>query len=64
MRTSNGDVERAIQHCQRHIERNRAELERREGSGQDVTRLRERLKTLQMLRAEHEAERARLRSAR
>ncbi len=54
--------DRAIEHCSRHIERNRAELEKRERAGRDTTQLRDRLRTLETIRATHEAERRRLRS--
>jgi hypothetical protein len=49
----------AIEHCQRHIERTRAEMQRREANGRDTERLRRHLKTLEALRAAHEAARRR-----
>jgi hypothetical protein len=47
----------AIEHCRRHIERTRAELRRREELGRDTERLRRHIKTLEALRAAHEAAR-------
>jgi len=47
----------AIAHCERHIERAESELKRREGLGASTERLRNRLKTLQSLRAVHVAAR-------
>lgn len=44
----------AIEHCRRHIERIKADVERQEGRGRDAERLRNRLKTLQALLAVHE----------
>jgi hypothetical protein len=49
----------AIEHCRRHIERVRTEMEKREALGQSTERLRNRLKTLEALRAAHEAARGR-----
>jgi hypothetical protein len=49
----------AIDHCQRHIDRTRAELQRQEDLGRNTERLRRHLKTLQALRAAHEAARDR-----
>jgi len=54
--------DRAVEHCKRHIERQRAELEKRVRTGRDTTELRKRLRTLETLRATHEAERQRFRS--
>jgi hypothetical protein len=42
-----------IAHCERLIERARAELERREARGEDAERVRDRLKTLRTLRTAH-----------
>ncbi len=56
------ELDQAVEHCTRHIERNRAELEKRESAGRDTTQVRNRLRTLETLRATHEAERRRLRS--
>src|SRR4051812_8243255 len=47
----------AIEHCQRHIERARAEIARREALGHDAEPHRKRVKTLEALRAVHEAAR-------
>jgi len=44
-----------IAHCERLIERARAELERREARGENAERVRDRLKTLETLRAAHMA---------
>ena len=49
----------AIEHCRRHIERTRAEMQRQEALGRDTERLRRHLKTLQALCAVHEAARDR-----
>jgi len=49
----------AIDHCQRHIERTRAEMQKREALGRDTERLRRHLKTLEALRIAHEAARDR-----
>jgi hypothetical protein len=51
-------IDKAIAHCRRHVERARAEVERRERQGMDATQARGLLRTFQQLRAEHEAERA------
>jgi predicted RNase H-related nuclease YkuK (DUF458 family) len=48
----------AIEHCKRHIDRTKAEMQRREAVGRDTEQLRDRLKTLEALLAVHE--RARL----
>ena len=45
----------AIEHCRQHIERTRQEIHRREARGRDTEQLRRRLKTLETLRAAHEA---------
>lgn len=47
----------AIEHCQRHIERTRAEIQRREALGHDAERHRKHLKTLEALLALHKAAR-------
>jgi hypothetical protein len=47
----------AIEHCQRHIELTRAEIERREKLGRDSESHRKHLKTLEALLAAHEAAR-------
>jgi hypothetical protein len=44
----------AIEHCKRHMERARAEIERREAKGHDTERLRGHLKTLGALLEVHE----------
>lgn len=53
------EANRAIEHCERHIARVRAEIERREALGQDCTKRRNRLKTLEVLRSVHGSERLR-----
>jgi hypothetical protein len=53
-------IDKAIAHCRRHVERARAEMERRERHGMDATHARGLLRTFQQLQTEHEAERARL----
>ena len=53
-------IDKAIVHCRRHVERARAELERRERQGMDASHARGLLRTFQQLQSEHEAERARL----
>ncbi len=45
----------AIEHCRRHIERTRAEVERREKLGHDAEQHRKHLKTLEALLAVHQA---------
>ncbi len=47
----------AIEHCRRHIERTRAEIERREKLGHDAEPHRKHLKTLEALLAVHRAAR-------
>ncbi len=47
----------AIEHCRRHIERTRAEIERREKLGHDAEPPRKHLKTLEALLAVHRAAR-------
>ncbi len=47
----------AMEHCRRHIERTRAEIERREELGHNAEQHRERLKTLEALLAVHKAAR-------
>ncbi len=56
------DPDRAVEHCERQIERQRAELQKREVAGRDTTEARKRLRTLEVLRAAHEEERKRFRS--
>ncbi len=58
------DPDRAVEHCERQIqiERQRAELQKREIAGRDTTELRKRLKTLEAFRAAHEDERKRFRA--
>jgi hypothetical protein len=53
-------IDKAIAHCRRHVDRARAEVERRERQGMDATHARGLLRTFQQLQTEHEAERARL----
>jgi hypothetical protein len=53
-------IDKAIEHCRRHVERARAEMDRRERAGMDATHARGMLRTFQQLQAEHEAERTRL----
>ena len=53
-------IEKAIHHCQRHVERARAEVERRERRGMDAGHARGMMRTFQQLQAEHESERNRL----
>ena len=53
-------IEKAIAHCRRHVERARAEVERRERHGMDATHARGLLRTFEQIQAEHEAERTRL----
>jgi hypothetical protein len=53
-------IDKAIEHCRRHVERARAEMERRERQGMDATHARGMLRTFQQLQGEHEAERTRL----
>jgi hypothetical protein len=45
----------AIEHCRRHIERTRAEIERREKLGNNAEPHRKHLKTLEALLAVHKA---------
>ncbi len=47
----------AIEHCKRHIERKRTEIETREKLGQDAEPHRNHLKTLESLLGVHEATR-------
>src|SRR5215471_13399982 len=53
-------IEKAIDHCRRHVERARSELERRERHGMDAGHARTMMRTFQQLQAEHEAERSRM----
>ena len=64
MRHSTSELDQAVEYCQRHIERNRAELERRQRSGHDTSQVVTRLKTLEAVKAVHEADRERLQSSR
>ena len=59
-RTTQGEAEGAIKHCRRQIEWVRAEVGRLQRTGQDATRARELLRTLQQILVEHEANRDRL----
>lgn len=54
-------IEKAIHHCGRHVERARAEAERRERRGMDASHARSMMRTFGQLRVEYEMERARLR---
>ncbi len=47
----------AVQHCRQHIERTRAEIERREKLGHNAEPHRKHLKTLEALLAIHQAAR-------
>ena len=53
-------IDKAIEHCRRHVERARTEVERRERHGMDAAHARGMLRTFQQLQSEHEAERTRL----
>jgi len=53
-------IEKAIHHCQRHVERARAEVERRERHGMDAGHARSMMRTFQQLQAEYVSERDRL----
>ncbi len=53
-------IDKAIAHCRRHVERARAEVERRERQGMDTAHARGLLRTFQQIQSEHEAERTRL----
>jgi hypothetical protein len=64
MRYSASELDQAVEHCKRHIERNRAELERRQKGGYDTSEVATRLKTLEAVKAVHEADRERLQSGR
>ena len=55
-----GEAAEAVKHCRRQIERLRAEVERLQQTGHDPTRAQERLRTLQQILVEHEANRDRL----
>jgi hypothetical protein len=57
-------IEKAIHHCQRHVERARAEVERRERRGMDAGHARSMMTTFVRLRAEYASERNRLREER
>jgi hypothetical protein len=54
-------IDKAVQHCQRHVERARAEMERRERRGMDTGHARNMMRTFQQLQAEYESERDRMR---
>jgi hypothetical protein len=56
------DPDHAVEQCERHIQRQRAELQKRESAGRDTREVRKRLRTLEILCAEHQAERERFRS--
>ncbi len=56
------DPDRAVEHCERQMERQRAELQKREIVGRDTTEVRKRLRTLEAVRTAHEDERKRFRS--
>ncbi len=60
MRSELAEAEQAIKRCRRHIERVRAELERRLRAGHDHTQAQSLLMTLQQILNEHEANRDRL----
>lgn len=44
----------AVEHCKRHIERVKAEVQRQEALGRNTEHLRRRLKTVEALLAVHE----------
>ena len=52
------ELDRAIHHCERQIYRHRADLTRRESTGRDTKRIRDRLKIFELLLAEHKWQRA------
>ncbi len=52
-------IDKAIDHCRKHVERARAEVDRRERHGMDASHARSMLRTFRQLQAEHEAERER-----
>ncbi len=54
----------AIEHCQRHIERTRVEIERRDKLGHNAEQHRKHLKTLEALLAVHKAARSVLKADR
>jgi predicted RNase H-related nuclease YkuK (DUF458 family) len=54
--TSMTATSNAVEHCKRHIERTKAEIERRETVGRDAEQLRDRLKTLQAILAAHRSQ--------
>ncbi len=60
MRSELVKAEQAIKHCRRHVERVRAEVERRQHIGHDHTQAQKLLMTLQQILNEHEANRDRL----
>jgi hypothetical protein len=64
MRLSSRELDQAVEYCNRHIERNQAELQRRQKSGHDTSQVATRLKTLEAVKAVHEADRQRLQSGR
>jgi len=63
MRSSTSEADRAIEHCEKHIARLRAEIERRRDLGHNTEQYERRLKTLEVLRAVHAADRDRSRAA-
>jgi hypothetical protein len=60
MRSELAEAEQAIKHCQRQINRLRAEVERRQHIGRRHTQAQNLLTTLQHILNEHEANRYRL----
>lgn len=56
------EAERAIEHCRRHIERIRADVERRQRVGYYSGDEQNRLRMLQQVLREHEANRDRLKN--
>jgi len=54
------EVEQAITHCRRSIERVRAEIDRRRQVGHDYAHAEERLRTIKQILRAHEADRDRL----
>jgi hypothetical protein len=53
-------IDKAVHHCERHVERARAEVERRERRGMDAGHARSMMRTFQQLQAEYASERERL----
>ena len=60
MRHATWELDRAVEYCRRHIERNWTELQRRAKSGHDTSQVATRIKTLEALKAVHETDRDRL----